>query len=106
MFKYFPKNQESEKGVNTSTPSKQPNNSNYLVLKVLGWNARSIKSRFNLDFLWYLINERAPDIVLIVEAWLVEKIRILSTNYEVVQIDFNKYQGVCILGKRELQIKK
>ena len=67
MFKYFPKNQENEKGVKTSTPSKQPNNSNYLVLKVLGWNARSIKSRFNLDFLWYLINERALDIVIIVE---------------------------------------
>ena len=105
MFKYFPKNQEREKKVKTSTPSKQPNNSNYLVLKVLGWNARSIKSRFNLDFLWYLINERVSDIVIIVETWLDEKIRILNTNYEAVQTDFNKYQGVCILGKRELQIR-
>ena len=93
------------KRVKASTPSKQPNNSNYLVLKVLEWNARSIKSRFNLDFLWYFTNERASDRGIIVETWLDEKIWILNTNYEAVQTDFNKYQGVCILGKRELQIR-
>ena len=52
-----------------------------------------------------MINERAPDIVIIVETWLDEKIRIINTNYEAVQTDFNKYQGVCFLEKRELQIR-
>ena len=30
------------------TPLIQQNNTNYLVLKVLGWNAKSIKSRISL----------------------------------------------------------
>ena len=78
---------------------------NYYWFKVIGWNARSVKNKTRNEFMWHLVSEHKPDIMIVVETWMGERIPILNTRYKVQQTFNNNYQGICIIAKREFEMK-
>ena len=53
----------------------------------------------------YLLTERKPDYIIIWESWLNEKPTLLNQEYEIYQTKYSKYQGVCIIAKKN-KVKK
>ena len=85
------------------SPPKNSTN-NYNILKALGWNARSIRERTRNEFMWHTISRYKLDVAIIVETWLNENIKILSTEYQIAQTKKQEFQGVWILTK-DMDIK-
>ena len=84
-----------------STQLNNPNSSN---LKIIGWNCRSL-IKTKILYIKYLLTERKPDYIIICESWLNEKPTRLNQNYEIYQTKYSKYQGVCIIAKKN-KVKK
>ena len=40
-----------------------------------------------------------------VDTWMSERIPILNTRYKILQTFNNNYQGICIIAKREFEMK-
>ena len=55
--------------------------------------------------MWHLVSEHKPDIMIVVETWMSERIPILNTRYKVQQTFNNNYQGICIIAKNEFDMK-
>ena len=66
---------------------------------IIGWNARSIRERVRNEFMWHIITEQNPDIMIIVETWMNEEIKVLNTKYKVIQTKKQNFQGVSIISK-------
>ena len=84
-----------------SNPNKPINDklSNNCNIKIIGWNARSIRERVRNEFMWHIITEQNPDIMIIVETWMNEEIKVLNTKYKVIQTKKQNFQGVSIISK-------
>ena len=60
----------------------------------MGWNSRSLKNKIRNEFLWYLITQQKIDIMIVVETWMKDSIKILNTEYKLIQTTCSNYQGV------------
>ena len=68
-------------------------------MTLIGWNWRSL-SKNKILYTNYLLETYKPDYIIIWETWLNNKPTQLDQNYEIYQTPFSKFQGVCIIAKK------
>ena len=60
----------------------------------MGWNSRSFNNKIRNEFLWYLITQQKLDIMIMVETWRKDSIKILNTEYKLIQNTWRNYEDV------------
>ena len=102
-FRSFPKTSDSNEEHDGWIKPKTPNNYNW-TLKILCWNARSIKKELGTNNIMAIISEK-KDIAIIIEIWMDEPIKVMNTCYHLFQTTYSKHQWVATISKEELDLR-